>query len=33
MERVMNGDWQEIERDVEKGTKYGHLGRCDRMVD
>lgn len=33
IERLMNGYWQEIERDTETGKKDGQRGHCDRTVD
>lgn len=33
IERLMNGDWQEIAREMERGKKDGHLGHSDGMVD
>lgn len=33
IERLMNGDWQEIGRDMETGKKDGQLGHSDRTVD
>lgn len=33
MEGLMNGDWQEIERDRESGMRDGQLGHGDRAAD
>lgn len=33
IEGLMNGDWQEIERDRESGMRDGQLGHSDRAVD
>lgn len=33
IEGLMNGDWQEIGRVIERGKKDGHLGRSDGTGD
>lgn len=33
IEGLMNGDWQEIERDRESGMRDGQLGHSDRALD
>ncbi len=33
MEGLMNGDWQEIGREIETGKKDGLLGHGDGAVD
>lgn len=33
MERLMNGDWQEIGKEIETGKKDGLRGHSDGTVD
>lgn len=33
IERLMNGDWHEIGREIETGKRDGHLGHGDGTAD
>lgn len=33
IEALMNGDWQEIGRKMDRGKRNGRLGHSNRIVD